>query len=168
MEITKLIRFHQEEKTAGNTMYKKIQNTYRTRKILPCKASILPMEWRRWHIINIQKLPWFIHKQTRYYTSECTKIQWRMCSIWYRPAIFGKQYTTVCMGNGCSKHCTRWYNYKCPRFLHITKSRTSKRRYNKYSESWQHATYNRYTVYVVCKSSKKARYESSCLLHTHT
>ena len=48
MEISKRIRCHQEEKTAGNTMYKKIQNTYRTRKILPCKASpILPMERRR-------------------------------------------------------------------------------------------------------------------------
>ena len=33
-KFTKRIRCHQEEKTAGNTMDKKIQNPYRTRKIL--------------------------------------------------------------------------------------------------------------------------------------
>ena len=38
------------------------------------------------------------------------KIQWQLCSIWHRPARFGKQYTTVCMGDGCSKYCTGWYN----------------------------------------------------------
>ena len=39
---------NQEEETTGNTMYQKIQSSYRTRKILPCKAPpILPMETRR-------------------------------------------------------------------------------------------------------------------------
>ena len=47
-KLPERIRCHQEEKTAGNTMYKKIQNPYRTRKILSCKASpILPKESRR-------------------------------------------------------------------------------------------------------------------------
>ena len=47
-KLQKRIRCHQEEKTAGNTTYKKIQNTYRTRKILPCKASpLLRMERSR-------------------------------------------------------------------------------------------------------------------------
>ena len=40
--------YNQEEETPGNTMYQKIQSSYRTRKILPCKAPpILPMETRR-------------------------------------------------------------------------------------------------------------------------
>ena len=44
-EITKRMRCHQEEETAGTTMYKRVQNPYRTRKILSFKASpILPME----------------------------------------------------------------------------------------------------------------------------
>ena len=44
-KLQKGLGVHQEEKTAGDTMDKKIQNPYRTRKILSCKASpILPME----------------------------------------------------------------------------------------------------------------------------
>ena len=44
-EITKRIRCHQEEETAGNTTYKKVQNPYRTRKMLSFKATpLLPME----------------------------------------------------------------------------------------------------------------------------
>ena len=44
-EIAKRVGCHQEEETGGNTTYKKVQNPYRTRKILPCKASpLLPME----------------------------------------------------------------------------------------------------------------------------
>ena len=44
-KLPKRIGCHQEEKTAGNTTDKMIQNTCRTRKILSCKASsILPME----------------------------------------------------------------------------------------------------------------------------
>ena len=36
---------HQEEETGSNIMYKKVQNSYRTRKILPCKATaVLSME----------------------------------------------------------------------------------------------------------------------------
>ena len=45
MKLQKRIRCHQEKETAGNTTYKKVQNPYRTRKILPFKASpLLPME----------------------------------------------------------------------------------------------------------------------------
>ena len=45
-------------------MYKKIQSPYRTRKILPCKAPpILPMEWWRWHNINIPELSRLIHSK---------------------------------------------------------------------------------------------------------
>ena len=44
-EIAKRIGCHWEEETAGNTMYKKVQSPYRTRKILSFKASpLLPME----------------------------------------------------------------------------------------------------------------------------
>ena len=44
-EIAKRIRCHQEEETAGNTTYKKVQNPHRTRKILSFKASpLLTME----------------------------------------------------------------------------------------------------------------------------
>ena len=108
-EIAKRIRCHQAEETAGNTMYKKVQNPYITRKILSFKAThLLPMEWGSLHYINIPNLPWLIHKQAGYHTSESTKIQWWLCSIWHRPARFGKQYTTVCMGDGCSKYCTGW------------------------------------------------------------
>ena len=64
-EITKRIRCHQEKETAGYITYKKVQNPYRTRKILSCKTSpLLPMEWQRWHNINIPKLPWLIHQHT--------------------------------------------------------------------------------------------------------
>ena len=108
-EIVKRIGCNQEEKTAGNTTYKKVQSPYRTRKILSFKAShLLLMESWRWHNINIPKLSWLIHQQTPYHTSECTEIQWRLCSIWHRPTRFRKQYTTVCMGDGCSKYCTGW------------------------------------------------------------
>ena len=40
-EIAKRIGCHQEEKTGSNITYKKVQNSYRTRKILPCKATSL-------------------------------------------------------------------------------------------------------------------------------
>ena len=40
-EIAKRIGCHQEEKTRSNITYKKVQNSYRTRKILPCKATSL-------------------------------------------------------------------------------------------------------------------------------
>ena len=40
-EIAKRIGCHQEEKIGSNIMYKKVQNSYRTRKILPCKATSL-------------------------------------------------------------------------------------------------------------------------------
>ena len=44
-EIAKRVGCNQEEETTGNTMYKKVQNPYRTRKILPFKAPpILPIE----------------------------------------------------------------------------------------------------------------------------
>ena len=44
-ELQKGLGVNQEEKTAGNTMDKKIQNPYtEPEKILSCKASILPME----------------------------------------------------------------------------------------------------------------------------
>ena len=41
MKLQKRIGCHQEEKTRSNITYKKIQNSYRTRKILPCKATAL-------------------------------------------------------------------------------------------------------------------------------
>ena len=108
-EIAKRVGCNQEEETTGNTMYKKVQSPYRTRKILSFKASpILPMESWRWHNINIPKLSWHIHQQTGYHTSKCSKIQWRLCSIWHKPTRFKKQYITVCMGDDCSKYCTRW------------------------------------------------------------
>ena len=44
-KIAKRVGYNEEKETTGNTMYKKIQTPYRTRKILPCKAPpILPME----------------------------------------------------------------------------------------------------------------------------
>ena len=45
MKLQKRVGYYQEEETGGNTTYKKVQNPYRTRKILPFKASaLLPME----------------------------------------------------------------------------------------------------------------------------
>ena len=45
MKLQKGLGVTQEEETGGNTMYKKVQNPCRTRKILPFKASpLLPME----------------------------------------------------------------------------------------------------------------------------
>ena len=74
-KIAKKVGCNQEEKTTGNTMYQKIQSPYRTRKKLPYKAPhILPIESWRWHNIDIPKLPRFIHQQTVYHTSICTKI----------------------------------------------------------------------------------------------
>ena len=41
----KRIGCHQEKETGSNTVYKKVQNSYRTIKILPFKAaSVLSME----------------------------------------------------------------------------------------------------------------------------
>ena len=48
IKLQKGFGYNQEEETTGHTMYKKIQSSYRTRKILPCKAPpILPIETRR-------------------------------------------------------------------------------------------------------------------------
>ena len=48
IKLQKRVGYNQEEETTGNTTYQKIQSSYRTRKILPCKAPpILPMESRR-------------------------------------------------------------------------------------------------------------------------
>ena len=81
-EIAKRVGCNQEEETTGNTMYKKVQSSYRTRKILSFKASpILPMESWRWHNINIPKLSWLLHQQTAYHTSKCTQIQWK--TVWH-------------------------------------------------------------------------------------
>ena len=45
IEIAKRIGCHQENEIGSNITYKKVQNSYRTRKILPCKAtSLLSME----------------------------------------------------------------------------------------------------------------------------
>ena len=41
MKLWQRIGCHQEEKTGSNIMYKKVQNSYRTRKILPSKATSL-------------------------------------------------------------------------------------------------------------------------------
>ena len=41
MKLQKRTGCYQEEETTGNTMYKKVQNPCRTRKILPFKASSL-------------------------------------------------------------------------------------------------------------------------------
>ena len=44
-KIAKRVGYNQKEETTGNTMYRKIQSPYRTRKILTCKAPpILPLE----------------------------------------------------------------------------------------------------------------------------
>ena len=44
-EIAKKIGYHEEKETGSNTMNRKFQNLYQTRKILPCKAaSVLSME----------------------------------------------------------------------------------------------------------------------------
>ena len=45
IKLQKRIGYHQEKETGSNTTYKKVQNSYRTRKILPFKAaSVLSME----------------------------------------------------------------------------------------------------------------------------
>ena len=48
IKLQKGLGIIRKRETTGNTTYQKIQSSYRTRKILPCKAPpILPMESRR-------------------------------------------------------------------------------------------------------------------------
>ena len=45
IKVQKRIGCHQEKETGSNTTYRKVQNSCRTRQILPCKAaSVLSME----------------------------------------------------------------------------------------------------------------------------
>ena len=43
-----------------------------------------------------------------------------LCGIQLGLARLGKQYITVCMGDGCSKYSTGRHNNTCARFLHMT------------------------------------------------
>ena len=159
-----IIRKRKQEAILCTRRYK---NPCRTRKIWPCKASpLLPMESLGWHNINIQKISWLIHKQAANHTLECTKFQWRLCSIWHRPSRFGKQYTTVCMG--------RWLLQILHRMIEQQMSKVSTHFKNEEQEKkiaqmqWVMTTPEIHQIHYVCcmQKQQKAGYEFSQLLHT--
>ena len=48
---------HEEKKAGINIMYKTIQYSYRTRKVFPCKTSvILPMDTRKLTHFRVQNI----------------------------------------------------------------------------------------------------------------
>ena len=120
-------------------MYKKVQNSYKTRKIIPCKAiSVLSMRnneddiispFTTYHESYISKQD-IIHQNAERFNEDCVAFHVDLRDL-------ENQYTTVCMGDGCSKYRTGWHHNTFARFLHIVEWAKRKGRYNRYSVWWQ-------------------------------
>ena len=88
-------------------MYKKVQNSCRTRKILPCKATLyypwnneydIISPFTAYHESHISKQD-VIHQNAERFNEDHVAFDVDLQDL-------EKQYTTVCMGDGCSKYST--------------------------------------------------------------